>query len=57
MVVKVVKVAGVVELGDLFHRHHEFSPVGSQNDSLQHDRGEGVELATAYQVLFHGSVR
>ena len=28
MVVKVVKVTGVVELDGLFHRHHELSPVG-----------------------------
>ena len=26
--VKVVKVAGVVVVDGLFHRHHEFSPVG-----------------------------
>ena len=57
MVVKVVNVAGVVELDDLFHRHHVFSPIGSHNDFLQQDRGEGVELVTAYQVLFYDSVR
>ena len=28
MGVKVVRVAGVVELEGLFHRHHVFSPVG-----------------------------
>ena len=57
MGVKVVRVAGVVKLEGLFHRHHVFSPVDSQNDFLPHYQGEYVELVTVYQVLSHDSVR